>query len=248
MSVFKPVAWFLSGALLGAGLSGCAVLHGSAASGTFLQPGQQRFRFANSFHKARAEAVAYRDPSEYEEYDRVAGSAQAEAILSVANGPQTSLIFPEYRLRSLTGSWTFNKQEAIRHWGSTHYIHIGPRAFAYALYRHQAADRQRGCVAFLRAWAPPPDDPWHRPSKAFFGYYCAPPKQRLTRQQAITVLRDIKTKTDNIPRIYYGQNLASDPGALATARGRPDTPFGNPRFPFQFSHYYRLSNGNKSFY
>jgi hypothetical protein len=230
-------------------LSGCALLQGSTPSGTFLQPSQQHFQFTAGFNEPQIKAVAYNDPSEYEEYVRAKGDegARGEAILSVATGSRTVLEFSKYKLHSLTRSWTFNQTGTDLLWDQRQNVRFGKRTLDYAFYRRRNAGQQRSCMAFVRAWDRPPNDSRKRVSKAFFGYYCAPNGQQLTKKQAITVLRGIKTRTDDVPRVYFGQHIAHDPGALVAARGKAGTGFGNPQFPFQFSRYYQPSAGQSRF-
>lgn len=229
-------------------LSGCAALQSSPLGGSFLQPSEQHLQLAAGFSQPQTTAVAYRDPSEYEEYLQIRGGARAEAILSVANGPQTALEFSKYKLHSLTESWAFNQKAAHIHWDATQHIHIGDRTYDYALYQHQTASQKRSCMAFVRAWDRPPDDPKQRPGKALFGYYCAPPGKPVTQRQATVVLRGIQTKTDDIPPVYYGQDVPHDRGALKWARGQASAGSGNPRFPFQFSRYYHPSGSKGAFF
>lgn len=192
--------------------------------------------------------MAYRDPSEYEEYQRLEGNARAEVVLSVANGPQTALIFPAYRLQSLTRSWTFNRGGAQSDWGTIRYLSDGKRPFAYAPFVHQVAGTRRHCMAFLSAWGSLPDDPMHHPGKALFGYYCAPPKQSFDMQQAVAILRGIRLETADIPVVYFGQHLPNDPRALQAARGQGAAMAGNPEFPFYFSHYYTVGGRDDTLY
>ncbi|MDA3921245.1 MAG: hypothetical protein PF501_11300 [Salinisphaera sp.] len=223
-------------------LSSCAVLHGSASGTTFLAASQRHVNFGMGFENADVQSVAYRNPSEYEEYDRWTGAGQAEVIFAVANGPDTALQFSDYRLPAMTKSWTFNENDAQLDLKPTHVLHDRQWPFTYALYPHQAAGDRRDCVAFLRSWDNPPDDPMHRPGKALFGYYCAPSGQSLSERQAIAVLRGIVVDANKIPQVYFGQDLPDDPRALRRARGSDSSHRGNPEFPFYFSRHYNVGN------
>ncbi|GAB3676211.1 hypothetical protein [Salinisphaera aquimarina] len=219
---------------------------------TFVAPGQQALDFTAGFDGTPSvRAVAYRDPSEYEQYLRVDGAARAEAIYSLANGRQTALEFSPYALRSLTRGWRFNavrgNAEVIENWGETRLFRDDGRTLRYALYEHRGDAGRRGCLAFSRAWDSVVDDPRHRPARTLFGYYCSAPGEGLTGAQAWAVLRGLVIRMGDVPRVYYGGSRERDPAALAYARGRAQDETGHPDFPLRQSRYYNVGDGDDSF-
>lgn len=234
----QPVVIVLVGALL---LAGCAVLRGPPPATTFLAPAERHLRLAGGFDAAKSGAVAYRDPSEYEEYQRALGDGRAEAILSIANGRQTALDFETRDLDSLTRGWAFNRGRAdVADWQAQNRAVFGERSYRWARYTRRADGVARACLAFARRWAWPPDDPRHRPGRALFGYYCAPAGQRLDDTRAAAVLRGIDVEPGDVPRVYFGESRTRDPAALAAARGRRSGDGGHRDFPLRFSRYYRI--------
>lgn len=237
-----------AGLLAASSLSGCMLFQGAQGNSTFVPPAKQRIQFSTGFVHPESQAIAYRDPSEYEQYLRFDDhNARAEAILSVANAPDTALDFSIYRLSSLNNGWAFNRQADRIQAQTAHQTCFSDRCYAYRLYQHRMGGDDRSCVAFARAWDRVVDDPRQRPGKALFGYYCAPAGKALTTTSAMRILRGIRVKATDIPQVYYGQDIPNDPGALATARKNDAAHAGNNNFPFEFSRYYHPSNSGSLF-
>lgn len=233
-------------ALVAATLSGCAaLLHGGAGGAVFLAPAAGHLHLPSTADSATV-AIAYRNPSDYEEYRSVIGDARTEAVLSVASGPQTALAFPGYRLEALTAGWRFNGDDRLRDWHGPRTLRSGDRAFDVADYTHAAGGHSRDCFAFQRHWATVAEDPRQRPGLALFGYHCAAPGQALTAADVAHFLAGLRVD-DRAPRsVHFGDHVADDAAARQRARGRAGALQGNPDFPFRFARYYTIGGDDES--
>ncbi|MGB7756821.1 MAG: hypothetical protein WBL23_12230 [Salinisphaera sp.] len=190
-------------------------------------------------------AIAYRTPGGYDEYHRrLDHGAVTEAMYLEANGIQTALDFSVYRLRSWTvNHWRFNRSPAQLSWHPTQLapvIHGAANARTFFARFTRRAPRSasrvsRRCVAFVRAWDIPPDDPRRRPSRAYFGYHCAPVGQALSRMAARRYVMRIRTAAEKLEPVRFGDHVPDSPSALAKAHGNAgnNTPYGAPEFPLQ---------------
>lgn len=224
-------------------LSGCALMH-STATGTSLlhSPGQLRLPGGKNGQNV---AIAYRTPGGYDEYHRrLYQGAITEAMYLEANGVQTTLDFSMYRLRSWTvNQWRFNHSPAQLSWHSTQLAPVGHEAAhaktIFARFTRRAPSSASGvsrrCVAFVRAWDVPPDDPRQRPSRAYFGYHCAPVGQALSRTAARRYVMRIRPAAHKLEPVLFGDHVPDKPSALATARGSVgnNAHYGAPEFPLQ---------------
>lgn len=220
-------------------LGGCALMHGAAMGTAPLHsPGQLQLPGGGA---GRHVAIAYRAPGGYDEYHRQLGNGGvSEALYLEANGVQTALDFSPYRLQSMTATqWRFNRPPAQLTWKSPH---LAPAArgtdhatVTYVRFTRQAPSSPvRHCVAFVRAWDIPGDDPRQRPSRAYFGYHCAPAGQPLSSAAARQYVMRIYTAAHKLPPVHFGDHVPNRPAALARARGTAGKhSYGAPRFPLQ---------------
>lgn len=219
-------------------LSGCAMILGhSMGSARLNAPGQIRLPGKSGEH---AVVIAYRAPGEYEEYQRATTRrAIAEALYMEANGVQTALDFSPFRLHALTRhQWKFNRPPARLQWRPAQLAPAtngGRHArITYARFtRHASSSRNaRNCVAFIRAWAVPFDDPRQRPARAYFGYYCRAPGKSLGAAAARRYVTRIRSARRELDPVRYGQKVPTDASALEQARGASGgSVYGAPNFP-----------------
>ena len=230
-------------------VSGCALSHASSvgtaplnASGQLHLPGKA---------PGHSTAIAYRAPGTYDEYHRrLQHGAVTEALYLEANGIQTALDFSSFHLHSLTQSqWRFNHAPAQLTWRKSHLAPTahgnGHAKLTYARFRRQAqgSGTTRHCVAFVRTWDIPFEQPEQLPSRAYFGYHCAAPGQSLSGKAARTYVKQITTAKHKLQPVRYGDQVPNKPGALARARGTSgNTPYGEPGFPLLPDVHYVISH------
>jgi len=230
-------------------VSGCALSHTtSAGTAPLHSSGQLQLPGRTAGHRL---AVAYRAPGAYDEYHRLRHhGAVTEALYLEANGNQTALNFSSFHLHSLTRSkWRFNHAPAQLTW---HASHLAPTAhgnghakLTYARFRRQAqgSGPTRQCVAFVRTWDIPFEQPEQLPSRAYFGYHCAAPGQALSEQTARQYVKQIMTAKHKLKPVHYGDQVPNKPSDLAKARGTSgNTPYGAPGFPLLPQVHYVISH------
>ncbi|MGN8159117.1 hypothetical protein ACS8Y6_03020 [Salinisphaera sp. RV14] len=221
-------------------LSGCALMQ-SAATGTAPLHSAGQLQLPGGPHGHNI-AIAYRTPGGYDEYHRRRRQgAITEAMYLEANGIQTALDFSVYRLHALTAKqWRFNRDPAQLTWHSKHLVPVGNGAVhAKAILARftrsapaPASAALRQCVAFVRAWDIPPDDPRRRPSRAYFGYHCAPAGQPLSRAAARRYVMHIHTAAQKLAPVRFGDHVPDEPDAVAKAHGN-HSHYGAPGFPLR---------------
>ncbi|MDA3922890.1 MAG: hypothetical protein PF501_19760 [Salinisphaera sp.] len=238
ISLKRVIALLVIGAALSS-IGGCAFLRGSATGSSFVTSDMWHLRLPGTDAPGQ-NAVGYRSPYGYEEYDRSTANGRTEAISFYARRPGIALEISPERLESLTRRWNFNGHDARLSWAQEPGRRIIGTSIAYRLYRRQGPGSALAvaCVAFIRTWAVAGDDPYLRPTRAYFGYHCRLPGQALSAATALDYLRGIKVTSSSVPDFYIGQTVPHDPAALARASGTDDAVWGIRGFPLdRFRHY-----------
>lgn len=220
--------------------TGCAFLRGSATGSSFVTGDLWHLRLPGVDAPSQ-NAVGYRSPYGYEEYDRSSADGRTEVISLYARRPGIALDLAPDRLESLTGRWNFNGQDARLEWAQARSRRVARGApIVYRRYgrRGQGSASAVACVAFMRTWGVAGDDPYTRPTRAYFGYHCHSPGHSLSAAMAEEYLRGIEVMSSSVPAFYIGQTVPRDPAARARANGTDDADWGIGDFPLgRFRHY-----------
>ncbi|GAB3679545.1 hypothetical protein [Salinisphaera aquimarina] len=211
-------------------LGGCAFLRGSAAGSAYVQDDMRHLRLPGAAASGH-QAVAYRSPFEYQEYDRSHVDGRAEALFIRATASGTAVDLSSRQLESLTRLWAFNRQAGPLEWEPARAHELPGAGIDYRLYRHRGGAGSRSCMAFIRTWALQSLDPLNRPRRAYFGYFCRPPGQTLSTAAAEHYLRRLTVASPPLLGFHLGQAVPRDPTARAHARGSTSPDWGIATFP-----------------
>ncbi len=233
-----------------AALAGCAVAPPPGTGKGKIEtvpPGDERIVFAAPVFRGTApQRGKFADDWEREEYALFrGGGAQAEIIYStVMLGPEVALQY-DYTLERMVETWNVNRTQA-KIWSAAERVRAPLGEFFYKPYTF--AGGSRACFGFKNEWDYIGEDPWNRPGKVLFGYYCAKAGQKISLDEMEDLIRTIGVRgiTEPIRKSETAQAAAA-PVADATliAKGpSPSADRGNMNFPFRFAEHYQLGNGD----
>jgi len=232
-----------------AALAGCAA--GSGFAGGKIEtvpPGDERIVFAAPvFAGTTPQRGKFADYWEREEYALFrGGGAQAEIIYStVLPGPQVALQY-DFTLERMVETWNVNRTQA-KIWSDAQRVRTPLGEFFYKPYT--LAGGSRACFGFANEWDDPADDPWNRPGKVLFGYYCAKAGRKISLDEMEDLIRTIGVRGITEPiRKSETARAAGAPVADATliAKGpSASADRGNMNFPFRFAEHFQIGNGDE---
>lgn len=198
---------------------------------------------ADAFVGTPPARIGYTDFIQREEFALYRSSLGQSEILFIRTRPErsrrTSLEFKEL-VSDLVPLWRFNQGHPLEFDKSSHFK---TPLTTFWLQPYRQTDTGRQCLGFASAWDTADEDPFKRPQKVLFGYYCIPRGETLSMEEArdfvssigirgITLPRQIKTaydiKAGDPPPPAHEQQVAS----LVTAQdGIAGGVSGMPTFP-----------------
>ena len=202
---------------------------------------------AREFRGEPRRRVVFDEAWQREEYVLYRGfGAQAELFYSRAAAGTYALEYEDLVERSV-GRWNINRGQA-KQWGEHGRVYSLFGDVFYRAYRLPALDRS--CAGFSVDWDYRADDPFTRPSKVLFGYYCAAPGAPLAQEEIEDLIAGIRVGAP--PRNSKGRLANADANghaaALRIARGpSPKGETGLPSFPLYMARYYQDYGGNGRF-
>lgn len=198
---------------------------------------------ADAFVGTPPTRIGYTDFIQREEYALYRSTlAQAELVFlrtRPERSQRTSLDFNEL-VTDLVPLWRFNQGHPLDYDKSTH---VKTPLALFWLQPYRQTDTGRHCVGYAASWDEAREDPFKRPQKVLFGYYCIPKGEQLTMAEATKFVSSIGIRGITLPRqIKSAYDIkASDPpplpkgeqaAALVTAQdGIAGGVSGIPTFP-----------------
>ena len=119
-----------------------------------------------------------------------AGQAELVYVHAVNHQNEAALQYYGSRLREFNANWAVNAG-GIHDWRHSQLLTTPLASFVYVSYT-PGGQQDRECAAFQALWDVLPGDPYQRPRKLIFGYYCAHPGASLdagTLQALLASLR-----------------------------------------------------------
>ncbi len=200
--------------------------------------------------------VGYSDFIQREEYALYRSTlAQAELVF-LRTRPErrqlTSLDFSKL-ITDLVPLWRFNQGHPLDFDKSTH---VKTPLALFWLQPYRQTDTGRHCVGYATSWDEAREDPFKRPQKVLFGYYCIPKGEQLSMDEATKFVASIGIRGITLPlqikSVYDIQ--AGDPppppqaeqaAALVTAQdGIAGGVSGLPSFPILAGRIYTPERDN----
>ncbi len=198
---------------------------------------------APEFEAGTARHVRHTDSWQQEEYVLLAGrGAQAEIVYAAVTETPIALTYP-YAIQGAVDRWHFNRGKRKIWDGSDRRGTLFDPIF-YRRYR--LADEDRDCFGFSAEWDHPSDDPWSRPGRVLFGYYCAAPGASLSDEKISRLISGLSAKDPRKIRGPVTQPAAERTAAVQIARGSQAEGTGAPGFPFYFAERYNDTDGDGS--
>jgi len=230
-------------------LSSCAIAPVPQYGVSRVAAGDERIVFpVAAFEGTSPVQVRLTDRWEHEDYALFqGGGAQAEILFA---GVATTPIALNYGYTVARGAqtWSFNRGRVGR-WGTVGKVRTRLADFFYRPYRIDAEDRD--CMAFSAEWDDPADDPFHRPGRVLFGYYCAATGVRLPSERIPDLLRQIDLREPaqvvdaSLPGRTAEPVAVTGAAPVDVARGTASgSETGNPHFPFYFAEHYQDFDGS----
>ena len=232
-------------ALTAALLAACATAPYDEQHAAFLAPDAGYLSLAaKEFRSEPRRRVVFDEAWQREEYALYRGfGAQAELFYSEAAAGTIALEYGDPLNRSID-RWNINRGQD-KQWGAEGRVYSALGDVFYRTYRLPALDRT--CAGFSAEWDYRADDPFTRPSKVMFGYYCAAPGAPLAEEEVERLIASIRVER---PRRTDSGKIANGDAnghaaALRVARGpSPKAETGLPDFPFYLARYYNDYGGN----
>jgi hypothetical protein len=155
---------------------------------------------ADAFVGTPPARVGYSDFIQREEYALYRSTlAQAELVF-LRTRPErrqlTSLDFNEL-VTDLVQLWRFNQGHPLVFDKSTH---VKTPLALFWLQPYRQTDTGRHCVGYAASWDEAREDPFKRPQKVLFGYYCIPKGEQLSMDEAKTFVSSIGIRGITLPR------------------------------------------------
>ncbi len=239
-----------------AALSACAIPPTSV--GTFSPVEEVKGRIvlsAGAYADATPFRVGFYDRIQREEYALYRGAAgQAEIVYMETRRklePQSVLDF-DMMIEDTLPMWRFNKGQEIV-WKDSVWTKSPVGGTWMRPYRLVALNRD--CIGFSATWDRRKDDYEYRPSKAYFGYYCAAPGTALSEDAAAKFVAGIDIRGVTMPlRVTTAYELGKEEPIppkpdqhrllVAAQDGIPGGISGIPKFPMLRGRIYRVSGGS----
>jgi hypothetical protein len=180
--------------------------------------------------------------------ERWHGRGQGEMIYAEADRAFTVALDFQMPIEEMVATWNLNAHHNLV-WGPLGCIDSSYEAWFYRTFEH--SDRQRRGVGFMVEWGQIYEDPWGRPCKVLFGYYCGAGEERLADQEVRALIRGFSVRMrDTAAGEQQAARLpdaaSEKPSAINAAGGdEPSFKSGNPGFPFMFARSYSMNHGGR---
>jgi len=236
--------------MLASAMAGCTASIREEPGVAWVNPGQHRIVSTAAALKTNPPIrVRYTDGWQTEEYALFrADGRQCEMIYAEANRAFTVALDFQMPIKEMVATWNLNSHHNLV-WGPLGRIDNSYGTWFYRTFEH--SDRQRPCVGFMVEWDQIYEDPWGRPGKVLFGYYCSAGKQRLADREARALIGGFSVRmqdsaTGEQQAARFPDAASEKPSAIVAARGDgPSVESGNPGFPFMFARYYTINHGGR---